>query len=84
MENDDHLMTENISKIIHKDIQMVKVTPKILKKLCDVIFGRPLIFAFCLNPGIVGGVEETLALNALVVYWNPLESPAKVCDYVIK
>ena len=29
-------------------------------------------------PGIVGSVEETLALNALVVYWNPLESPAKV------
>ena len=33
---------------------------------------------FSFFPGIVGGVEETLALNALVVYWNPLESPAKV------
>lgn len=30
------------------------------------------------SSGIVGGVEETLALNALVVYWNPLEGPAKV------
>ena len=39
---------------------------------------------FSFFPGIVGGVEETLALNALVVYWNPLESPAKVTNISFK